>query len=158
MLTNNALYPWGTSVGKDKHCAVCRAQVHNSNRSPVQSSNMKRMQSCSISLSSNYIRSSFLLDLLWYCENTTNCIPQFESRWLMVWNMHAIFCYCRTSMEYSQLLLSCHHQPLLCKGWHHLYRGRSEYRIKKWIGMHVQWSQLAQWPGDLGSYSLLWRS
>ena len=67
MSRNNALYPWGTSVGKDKlglgHSAVRRAWVHNG--SPVPSSNMKGIQSRSISLSSKYIWSNFLLDLIW---------------------------------------------------------------------------------------------
>ena len=75
MLTNNALYPWGTSVGKDKplcSAAVRTARVHNSNRSPVQSSNTKGMQSCSMSLSSNYIWSGFLSDLL-CAEGDSTC-------------------------------------------------------------------------------------
>ena len=74
MLTNDALYPWGTSVGKDKplySAAVCTARVHNSNRGPVRSSNTKGMQSRSICLSSNYVRSGFLLDLLCAEGNST---------------------------------------------------------------------------------------
>ena len=67
MLANNALYPWGTSVGKDTH------------RLSIGSAKFKheRMQSCSISQSSNYIRSGFLSNLL--C-----CGPAVvETMWLL---------------------------------------------------------------------------
>ena len=66
MLTNNALYPWGTSVGKDKHGLSIGISIGSG------SSNTKGLQSCSISQSSNYIRSGFLSNLL--------CIP--EGQWV----------------------------------------------------------------------------
>jgi len=59
MLTNDALYPRDTSVGKDEHSL---------------SSNMKGMQSCSISQSSNYIRYGFLSNLLWFQQSVLRAL------------------------------------------------------------------------------------
>jgi len=64
MLTNNVLYPWGTSVGKDKHgLSIGSAKVKHDRKSRSTAPAMRQ--------SLNYIRSSFLSNLLWHSTHLT---------------------------------------------------------------------------------------
>ena len=59
MLTNNVLYPRGTSVGKDKHgLSIGSAKVKHERNAIMQ-------HAPAMCQSSNYIWSSFLSNLLW---------------------------------------------------------------------------------------------
>jgi len=66
MLTNNALYPRGTSVGKDKHSlniglSICSAKFKHERNAIMQ----HQPYHGAMRQSSNYIRSGFLSNLLW---------------------------------------------------------------------------------------------
>ena len=78
MLTNNALYPWGTSVGKDKHSLSIGSAKFKHERNAIM-----QHQPChgAMRQSSNYIRSGFLSNLL--------CIAE-ASKWLPIWRQNCL--------------------------------------------------------------------
>ena len=66
MLTNNEIYPWHTSVGKDKHSLSIGLSIGTTKFKHERNAIMQH-QPChgTMHQTSNYIRSGFLLNLLW---------------------------------------------------------------------------------------------
>ena len=85
MLTNNALYPWRTSVGKDKHSLSIGSAKFKHERNAIM-----QHQPChgTMRQSSNYIRSGFLSNLLWVRTGNDGWVPFLECQ--LTW-VHATF-------------------------------------------------------------------